>query len=51
METYKIVRMYRDENKRSRTMKRGLSLKEAQYHCSLESTRKEGEWFDGYDLE
>lgn len=45
---YKIVRMYRDVNKNSRTIKKGLSLKEAQEHCSKSDTRGEG-WFDGYE--
>ena len=45
MTDYKIIRFRR--NKRSRTIKSGLSLKEAQAHCSKKSTHGEG-WFDGY---
>ena len=49
--TYKIKRFYRDEGKVSRTMQRGLNLKEAQAHCSDPKTRKEGVYFDGYTEE
>jgi len=49
---YKIVRMYR--NRKARTIKRGLTLEEAQKHCNDESTHhvnKDGsvEWFDGFE--
>jgi hypothetical protein len=46
--TYKIIRMR--VNGRSRTIKRGLSLEEAQAHCKREDTHGPG-WFDGYDQE
>jgi hypothetical protein len=63
--TYRIVRMYQDPNHGSRTIERGLTLDEAQAHCSdLETssstctstqaqarTRKFGPWFDGYEEE
>lgn len=54
METYKIVR-FRFKGK-PRIIKRGLTLEEAQEHCSDESTHKldkEGNvvWFDGYTRE
>ena len=50
MTTYKIVRLYAPHLERqSRTIKRGLTLEQAQAHCSNPKTRKEGEWFDGYD--
>ena len=29
----------------------GLTLEQAQKHCQLETTRKEGEWFEGYQQE
>jgi hypothetical protein len=45
---YKIVRMYRDDRP-SRTIKRGLNLEQAQRHCNDPRTRKDGEYFDGYD--
>ncbi len=45
---YMIIR-FRFEGQR-RTMKRVLTLEEAQAHCSLESTHGEG-WFDGYEEE
>ena len=52
METYRIVRSYAPSlNKRSRVIKRGLTLEEAQQHCRDPKTRKAGEWFDGYDLD
>jgi hypothetical protein len=44
---YKIVRHYRDINKRSRTIKRGFSLEEAQAHCRDPKTSTET-YFDGY---
>jgi hypothetical protein len=47
---YKIVRMYRDGNKKARVIKRGLFLWEAQAWCKRDDTRGEG-WFDGYDLD
>lgn len=47
--TYKIVRMYRD-NYRKRTIKTGLTLEQAQEHCSREDTHGDG-WFDGYEEE
>ena len=45
---YKIVRMYYDERP-SETIKRGLTLEEAQRHCRDPNTREKGVWFDGYD--
>ncbi len=45
---YKIIRFYRDSNKRSRTIKTRLTLEEAQKHCQDPKTRKEGVYFDGY---
>ena len=59
--SYKIVRMY--FNGRPRTIKRGLSLEEAQKHCqdpetssstckkaaNVRRTETHGLWFDGYE--
>jgi len=59
---YKIVRHYRDSY-RTRTIDTGLTLKEAQAHCSdpetssstctsaasKRITRRNGDWFDGYE--
>ena len=51
-ETYKIVRFYAPGQPFSNTtIKTGLTLEEAQEHCSREDTRKEDEWFDGYTKE
>ena len=47
--TYKILR-FRFMGKTT-TIKRGLTLEEAQEHCSDPKTQKEGEWFDGYTEE
>jgi len=54
--SYKIIRFYREENRTPRTIERGLSLEQAQYHCSLESTHKKDSqgnvlWFDGFTQE
>lgn len=67
MSTYKIVRTFQDPNRSSMTVrgKTGLTLEEAQYHCSDPETNsktatravnrrytaKVGPWFDGYDVE
>lgn len=65
MQTYKIVRMYRDGRGGNQTIKTGLSLEEAQAHCKdpetssstctskrgKERTATYGPWFDGYDKE
>jgi len=48
--TYKIIRFYKNHN-RKRIIKRGLTLEEAKAHCRDPKTRKEGEWFDGYEEE
>ncbi len=65
--TYKIVRRYflHDECDDRKTIETGLSLEEAQEHCSdpesssrtcvqqegLERTSKHGPWFDSYTEE
>ena len=49
--TYEIVRFYAPHLKRRPRRipnKGGLTLEQAQKHCSLPTTRKEGEWFDSY---
>lgn len=60
-ETYRIVRFYQGEGTRRRIIKTGLSLQEAQEHCSdpktssrtrAKSPAQEGkQWFDGYEKE
>jgi hypothetical protein len=37
--------------KASKVINRGLTLEQAQAHCSEDRTRKEGVWFDGYQVE
>jgi hypothetical protein len=46
--TYKIIRFSFKGN--NRVIKRGLTLEQAQEHCSKDSTSGEG-WFDGYKKE
>lgn len=64
-ETYKIVRFYRDRPGYRYTIKRRLTLEEAQAHCrdpqtssstakgkaARERTALHGPWFDGYTRE
>jgi len=45
MTTYKIIR-FRFEGT-NRVVKSGLTLQEAQEHCSRDDTKGDG-WFDGY---
>jgi hypothetical protein len=47
---YKIVRHYQERGKRKRTIKSGLTEKEAKTHCKSEKSRGSG-WFDGYTRE
>jgi len=63
--SYRVVRFYRDAPRGSkrRVIKRGLTLEEAQAHCSdpetssrtctrsagKRRTRTVGAWFDGYE--
>ena len=44
--TYKVIRF--TFNGSPKTVKTGLTLEEAQAHCSREDTHGDG-WFDGYD--
>jgi hypothetical protein len=50
METYSIVRFYAGV-KKSRVIKTGLTLEEAQEHCQRDNTHEKGVWFDGYRSE
>jgi hypothetical protein len=52
MDTYKIIRFCFDTNSPEHRMvvETGLTLDEAQEHCTDESTHGEG-WFDGYEHE
>lgn len=65
MATYKVQRVFRDHPGVKRTLKTGLSLKQAQAHCSDPETssstctsarlhaytRQHGPWFDSYTEE
>ena len=46
---YKIIRAYKTGSMRSRTIKKGLTIYEAQAHCADPKTST-AEYFDGYDL-
>lgn len=45
---YKIIRMYKEGNRRPRTIKKGLTLAEAQEHCRSPKTHGKT-WFDGFN--
>jgi hypothetical protein len=63
MSTYRIVRCYTNDGHRPRTIKRGLTLEQAQAHCrspetssrtatsaaARRRTKARGPWFDAYD--
>lgn len=49
--TYTIFRFFRDPDRPTEIVRTGLTLEEAQAHCRLDFTRKDGEWFDGYGKE
>ena len=52
MTTYSIIRFYAPHiDEPNRVIRRGLTLEAAQHHCKNPDTRKEGEWFDGYEEE
>ena len=48
MTTYKIIRFRFDGT--NKVVKKGLTLQEAQEHCSRKDTSGDG-WFDGYTEE
>lgn len=64
MTTYKIIRFFRDSDRRI-TVATGLTLAQAQAHCNnpetssstctnaegKQRTRRSGPWFDGYNAE
>jgi hypothetical protein len=45
---YQIIRFYSDIKKQGKLIKTVRTLAEAQAHCRDPKTRKEVEWFDGY---
>ena len=50
METYKIIRFFKDDNIPNEIIREGLTLQEAQEHCQDEETHGEA-FFDGYEQE
>ena len=64
-DTYKIVRMFFDDDVPSEVVTRGLTLEQAQAHCqdpetssstakspaAVKRTETYGPWFDGYEEE
>jgi hypothetical protein len=50
---YKIIRFYTSSTHYGGgdIIKRNLTLEEAQAHCRNPLTKKDGEWFDGYDVQ
>lgn len=46
---YRVIRFYKADGRKPRTIKQGLTLDQAQAHCEREDTHGAG-WFDGYDL-
>lgn len=49
METYSIVRFYHpSQNKENEIILQGVSLEQAREHCTDDSTKEEGVYFDGY---
>tara|TARA_R100000656_G_C3902493_1_gene119116 strand:- start:336 stop:509 length:174 start_codon:yes stop_codon:yes gene_type:complete len=54
MSTYKIIRFYEKDGFAKRTIKKGLTLAEAQEHCQRDNTsgfHNNTRWFDGYTEE
>lgn len=49
-QTYEIIRFRANGLGTPRTIKRGLTLEEAQAHCRRDDTHGPG-WFDGYEAE
>jgi len=49
--SYRIVRFYAPGKTGPKSNITGLSLEEAQKHCSDPKTRKDGIYFDGYTEE
>ena len=65
MNTYRIVRLHKDDNRNRPCLRQGLTLEEAQEHCrdpetssstceeeeGKEYTERHGAWFDAYEEE
>ena len=48
MAKYKIIRFFSSKKEKPKVIKTGLTLKQAQEHCSDPKTCNPGKWFDGY---
>ena len=48
--TYRIIRTYRNSG-RHRTIRRGLTLEQAQAHCRNLAATRDGTWFDMHEQE
>ena len=48
---YCIVRFFKQPGKASQVRRRGLTLEEANEHCSRPETTLPGVWFDGFTTE
>lgn len=45
---YKIIRCYQQEGKKAKTVQTGLTLEQAQEHCSNPNSRKAGVYYDAF---
>tara|TARA_R100000808_G_scaffold260_6_gene1590 strand:- start:2626 stop:2808 length:183 start_codon:yes stop_codon:yes gene_type:complete len=56
MQTYKIIRFYESRSRTNKVIKKGLTRKQAQTHCSNPETsggneKNSSRWFDGFTKE
>ena len=50
MESYSIIRFFKNEGMKREVIEEGLTLEEAQTHCKRDDTQGEN-FFDGYEKE
>ena len=50
MDTYTVYRFFQDDTLEKEVIDEGLTLEEAQTHCSGPDSKGDG-WFDGYEKE